>query len=89
MLSFDGIVSLKNEEWLWQAPFLIAVSVGAGFLGAFFNLARKLLWRLRASRTRHGLRLFEAVAVGVITVTTIFALSATAGTCVQVTPFQA
>ena len=84
MLSFEGIVSLRNEEWLWQAPFIVAVSLAAGCLGAVFNLQRKWLWRLRASRTRHALRLAEAVAVGVITVGVIFAVSLAAGTCVLV-----
>ena len=84
MLSFDGIVSLRNEEWLWQAPFIVAVSLLAGFLGAVFNLQRKWLWRLRASRKRHALRLAEAVAVGLITVGVIFAVSLAAGTCVLV-----
>ena len=84
MLSFDGIVSLRNEEWLWQAPFIVAVSLLAGFLGAVFNLQRKWLWRLRASRRRHALRLAEAVAVGLITVGVIFAVSLAAGTCVLV-----
>ena len=84
MLSFDGIVSLKNEEWLWQAPFFIAVSVGAGFLGALFNLSRKWLWRVRAAPSRHSLRLMEAVAVGMFSIGAIFLVSAKAGTCVQV-----
>lgn len=88
MLSFDGIVSLRNEEWLWQAPFIVAVSLLAGFLGAVFNLQRKWLWRLRASRKRHALRLAEAVAVGLITVGVIFAVSLAAGTCVLVRSFQ-
>lgn len=84
MLFFEGIVSLKNEEWLWQAPFFIAVSVVAGFMGAFFNTMRKWLWRVRVAPSRHGLRLLEAVAVGVLTVGAIFAVSSMAGTCVQV-----
>ena len=84
MLSFDGIVSLTNEEWLWQAPFFIAVSVGAGSMGALFNLSRKWLWRVRAAPARHSLRLMEAVAVGVFSIGTIFLVSAKAGTCVQV-----
>jgi chloride channel 7 len=84
MLSFDGIVSLKNAEWLWQAPFFIAVSVGAGFLGALFNLSRKWLWRVRAVPSRHSLRLMEAVGVGMISVAAVFLISAKAGTCVQV-----
>lgn len=84
MLFFEGIVSLKNEEWLWQAPFFIAVSVVAGFMGAFFNLLRKWLWRVRVAPSHHRLRLLEAVLVGMLTVGAIFAVSALAGTCVQV-----
>ena len=61
MLSFDSSRStMYNRDWLFQMPFLILTSLAAGLLGATFNLLRRGLWRVRASRTRPGLRLLEA-----------------------------
>ena len=60
MLSFDSKRSLTyNRDWLFQMPLLIAVSLAAGLLGAAFNLLRRGLWRVRASRKRPGLRILE------------------------------
>lgn len=41
MLSFQGVADLENKEWFVQLPFIIAVSVMAGLLGALFNVAHK------------------------------------------------
>ena len=60
MLSFDSKRSLMyNRDWLFQMPLLIAVSLAAGLLGAAFNLLRRGLWRVRASRKKPGLRILE------------------------------
>ena len=60
MLSFDSKRSLMfNRDWLFQMPLLVIVSIAAGLLGAVFNLLRRGLWRIRASRKRPGLRILE------------------------------
>ena len=59
MLSFDSKSVMHNRDWLFQMPLLIAVSLAAGLLGAAFNLLRRGLWRIRASRTKPGLRILE------------------------------
>lgn len=63
MLSFDSSRSVMyNRDWLFQLPFLILTSLAAGLLGATFNLLRRGLWRVRASRTKPALRLLEVGA---------------------------
>ncbi|DBA87389.1 TPA: hypothetical protein ACH3X1_004432 [Trebouxia sp. C0004] len=84
MLSFDSKRSLMyNRDWLFQMPLLIAVSLAAGLLGAAFNLLRRGLWRIRASRKRPGLRILEVFTCGFITLATIFMMSHFFGQCVQ------
>ena len=48
VLSFKGVADLDSKEWFVQLPFIIAVSVGAGFMGALFNLAHKHILKVRA-----------------------------------------
>ncbi|KAK9812846.1 hypothetical protein WJX72_004634 [[Myrmecia] bisecta] len=85
LLSFDGRRdTMDNVDWLWQGPFFVVVSVLAGLLGALFNLLRKWLWRVRASRKAHLLRLLEVVGLAIITITTIFLLSWHFGRCVKI-----
>lgn len=48
VLSFKGVADLDSKEWFVQLPFIIAVSVGAGLLGALFNLAHKHILKVRA-----------------------------------------
>ena len=48
MLSFKGVADLDSKEWFVQLPFIIAVSVGAGFMGALFNLAHKHILKVCA-----------------------------------------
>ena len=60
MLSFDSSRSVMyNRDWLFQMPLLIMVSLAAGLLGSAFNLLRRGLWRVRASRSKPGLRILE------------------------------
>lgn len=47
MLSFKGVADLDSKEWFVQLPFIILVSIGAGALGALFNLAHKHILRVR------------------------------------------
>jgi hypothetical protein len=51
VLSFQGLADLENKEWFEQLPFIVAVSVAAGLLGAMFNKAHK--WIFKASLSRH------------------------------------
>lgn len=50
--------------------------------GAAFNVLRKRLWPLRASRKRTVLRLLEAAGTAVATVGVMAGLSMTVGRCV-------
>lgn len=68
MLPFKSNSPLTNEQWLMQAPFIIIVSACGGLLGAAFNVLRKKLWPIRASRRRTVLRLAEAAGVALATV---------------------
>lgn len=84
MLSFDSKRSVMfNRDWLFQMPLLVVVSIAAGLLGAVFNLLRRGLWRIRASRKRPGLRILEVFSCGCVTLATIFLLSHFFGQCVQ------
>lgn len=49
MLSFKGVAELTNKEWFEQLPFIVAVSVVAGVMGALFNIAHKRMFRVRCS----------------------------------------
>jgi hypothetical protein len=40
------VADLENKEWLMQLPFIMAVSVGAGLLGALFNVAHKYVLKV-------------------------------------------
>lgn len=50
MLSFQGLADLENKEWFEQLPFIVAVSVAAGLLGAMFNKAHKWIFKASSSR---------------------------------------
>lgn len=49
--------------------------------GAAFNSLRMFLWRLRASRTRHFLRIAEVVGLALLVCVCAYFLSWAAGTC--------
>ncbi|KAG7673304.1 hypothetical protein Ndes2437A_g01456 [Nannochloris sp. 'desiccata'] len=84
ILSLSGIYPLSSRQWLKQMPFVAAVSAGAGLLGAFYNLMRRNMQRLRAARRRHVLRLLEAGVVAAITVFAITATSSLIGSCLEI-----
>jgi chloride channel 7 len=84
ILSLSGIYPLSSRQWLKQMPFVAAVSAGAGLLGAFYNLMRRNMQRLRAARRRHVLRLLEAGVVAAVTVCASTAASSLVGTCLEI-----
>lgn len=86
ILSLSGIYPLSSQQWIRQLPSVIFVALGAGFLGAIFNLLRRYIQRLRASRRRHTLRLLEAGFVSVVTVVVMMVASSTVGRCLDLPP---
>ena len=46
VLSFKGVAELSNKEWFEQLPFIVAISVMAGVMGALFNIAHKRMFRV-------------------------------------------
>ena len=83
ILSLSGIYPLSSRQWLKQLPFVVAVSSGAGLLGATFNLLRSGMQHLRAARRKHALRLLEAALVAAITVGSIAGASTLIGRCLN------
>ena len=79
MLSFKADSPYTNRQWLMQAPFIVLVSAAGGLLGAAFNVMRKKLWPIRASRKRTVLRLAEAAGVALASVLLTAAVSLTVG----------
>lgn len=79
MISFQADSPLSNQEWLAQTPFVVLVSACGGLLGTAFNVMRKALWRVRASRKRPLLRLVEAAGVALVTVLVMAGLSLAVG----------
>lgn len=86
ILSLSGIYPLSSQQWIRQLPCVILVAAGAGFLGAIFNLLRRYIQTLRASRRRHTLRLLEAGFVSIVTVVVIMVSSSTVGRCLDLPP---
>jgi len=86
MIGFSGIRTLGNREWALQLP-LMAVNAGvAGLLGAAFNSCRMWLWRLRASRAHHLLRIGEVLGLALLCVSLAFALALGMGRCLPKDP---
>lgn len=52
IIVFSNVHVLDNLDWIRQFPFMVLVAALGGFLGAFFNLLRRVLWKIRASRSR-------------------------------------
>ncbi|KAG2454447.1 hypothetical protein HYH02_001466 [Chlamydomonas schloesseri] len=63
MIAFTGLRAMENKDWLMQLPFLIVNSGMAGLLGAAFNSFRMWLWKVRAVKTRHVLRILEVIGL--------------------------
>ena len=66
MISFTGLHPMVNRDWLMQMPFILLNACCAGLLGAAFNSMRMWLWKLRASKTRHCLRIGEVVGLALL-----------------------
>ncbi|GLI59663.1 hypothetical protein VaNZ11_001600 [Volvox africanus] len=63
MIAFTGLKQMDNKDWLMQLPFLVVNSGMAGLLGAAFNSLRMWLWKVRAVKTRHLLRILEVIGL--------------------------
>lgn len=61
IIVFSNVHVLKNLDWIRQFPFMVVVAALGGFLGAMFNFLRRVLWKIRASRSRKVLRVMEAL----------------------------
>lgn len=83
LLSFDSVTYPGHKDWLYQLPFIVLTAVICGSIGALFNLIRKSLWAVRASRTRPVLRLMEAAGVCVVTCLVFFSVATMFGTCTE------
>lgn len=86
MIAFSGLHTMENRDWLMQLPFIIFNAGMAGLLGAAFNSLRMLLWRLRASKTMHCLRIAEVVGTAILCQLFAFFFSWAAGKCVDKNP---
>ena len=53
VLSFKGVAELENKEWFEQLPFIVAISVMAGVMGALFNIVHKHMFRVGARSPAH------------------------------------
>lgn len=63
MIAFSGLRQMDNKDWLMQLPFLVVNAGMAGLLGAAFNSLRMWLWKVRAVKTRHLLRILEVIGL--------------------------
>jgi chloride channel 7 len=86
MIGFSGIRNLGQREWALQLPLMVVNAGVAGLLGALFNTARMALWRLRASRTHHLLRIGEVLGLALMSVSLAFGLSLAFGRCLAKDP---
>jgi chloride channel 7 len=84
MLNVGWTYPLSSMQWIALLPLLTIVSALGGLAGAAFNVFRQTLWRFRASRTRHALRLVEVAGVAVVTSIVLLSLSFTVGTCLPI-----
>jgi chloride channel 7 len=65
---------------------LLPLAGVAGLLGAAFNSMRMWLWKLRASKTRHVLRIAEVIGLAFMCTTCGFFFAWTAGKCIPKNP---
>eukprot|EP00879_Flechtneria_rotunda_P004542 GHRR01004797.1.p1 GENE.GHRR01004797.1~~GHRR01004797.1.p1 ORF type:complete len:1031 (+),score=332.52 GHRR01004797.1:561-3653(+) len=86
MISFTGVHAYENRDWIMQLPFILINAGIAGLLGAAFNSMRMWLWRLRASKTRHVLRIAEVIGLAFMVVTCGFFFTWSAGKCIPKNP---
>lgn len=86
MIGFTGVNDLDNTDWLMQLPFILINASMAGLLGAAFNSLRMWLWRLRAAKTRHILRILEVCGLAILVCICGFFFSAVAGKCTPKSP---
>lgn len=86
MIGFSGVRTYDNKDWLTQLPFILINAGVAGLLGAAFNSMRMWLWRLRASKTRHILRIGEVIGLALMCCTASFFFAWAAGKCIPKDP---
>ncbi|KAF6253336.1 chloride channel [Scenedesmus sp. NREL 46B-D3] len=86
MISFTGVHNYENRDWLMQLPFILINAGVAGLLGAAFNSMRMWLWKLRASKTRHVLRIAEVIGLALMCTTCGFFFAWSAGKCIPKNP---
>ncbi|GFR49429.1 hypothetical protein Agub_g11486 [Astrephomene gubernaculifera] len=67
MIAFSNLNPMENKDWLLQLPFLIVNAGMAGLLGAAFNSLRMWLWKVRAVKSRHLLRILEVIGLVFLT----------------------
>lgn len=63
MIAFTNLRLMDNSDWLMQLPFLLVNAAMSGLIGAVFNSLRMWLWRMRAVKTRHLLRILEVIGL--------------------------
>ncbi|GBF97646.1 H(+) Cl(-) exchange transporter [Raphidocelis subcapitata] len=86
MIGFQGVRELENRDWLMQLPFVMVNAAVAGLWGAAFNSGRMTLWRVRASKTRHVLRIAEVIGLAILVQMAAFFFSWAAGRCLPKNP---
>jgi chloride channel 7 len=84
VIVFTNVHALSNLDLIKQLPFVIAAAGVGGTLGAMFNVLRRALWPLRASRSRKFLRLAEALLVIALSAGLQFSATQFLGRCVEV-----
>jgi len=91
LLGFRGVSPLTALQWAHQLPLIAAVAAGGGLLGAGYQVAHRALARSRGpgAGATPAARARRAAVTAALVVLSMFALSATAGRCVDVPEWQA
>lgn len=84
IINFTNVHVLKNVDWIKQSPFMVVVAALGGFLGAMFNYLRRVLWKIRASRSRKVLRVVEALMTILYCIVVQFVAATYWGSCQKV-----
>jgi chloride channel 7 len=84
IITFENVYVLETYDWINQFPFMVLVAALGGLLGSMFNYLRRLLWKVRASRSRRVLRVIEALVTLVYCISVQFYAATYWGSCQKV-----
>lgn len=81
ILALHGAATLTPHQWLVHLPLVVAVSAGAGAVGASLTRLRRWVRRVHPPARSPTRSLAEALAVAALTAVTFAGASAVAGSC--------